>query len=118
MRYASTVFVQCSQSTFHVCISGSVDFSTKKEVFVQCMAVRRLQEEKSILVREMRQHWDALKSRASVLSEFSLHQNEGMWQSKCALQLTGVFHWCKCNHSIKELGVVGPVVLGWICLWL
>ena len=88
LQYLCSVF---SINLPYLCITGSVDFSTKKEVFVQCMAVRRLQEEKSILVREMRQHWDVLKARANVLSEVSLHQGEGMWQSKCALLLIAVF---------------------------
>ena len=68
-----------------LCVTGSVDYSTKREVFSKYMAVCRLQEEKSILLREMKQHWDVLKARASVLSEVSLHHEEGMCQSKCAL---------------------------------
>ncbi|XP_032391834.1 uncharacterized protein LOC116701895 [Etheostoma spectabile] len=55
---------------------GAVDFSTKKEVFDRVMAVRRLQEEKKILVKEIKQHWDSLKSHARVLSEWSFHQSE------------------------------------------
>ncbi|XP_035528808.1 uncharacterized protein LOC118336301 [Morone saxatilis] len=56
--------------------SGSADFSTKKEVFDRVMGVRRLQEEKKILVKEMKQHWESLKAHARVLSELSQHQSE------------------------------------------
>ncbi|XP_032364155.1 uncharacterized protein LOC116678296 [Etheostoma spectabile] len=56
--------------------SGSADFSTKKEVFDRVMGVRRLQEDKKILVKEMKQHWESLKAHARVLSELSQHQSE------------------------------------------
>lgn len=68
-------------------ITGSADFSTKKEVFDRVMGVWRLQEEKKILVKEMKQHWESLKAHARVLSELSHHQSEDTMQSKCSLVL-------------------------------
>ena len=40
-------------------------------VFDNIMAVRRLNEEKQILVREMDQHWKFLTARAVILKELS-----------------------------------------------
>ncbi|XP_051250195.1 uncharacterized protein LOC127359916 [Dicentrarchus labrax] len=60
--------------------NGSADFSTKKEVFHRVMGVRRLQEEKKILVKEMKQHWESLKAHARVLSQLSQHQSEDAMQ--------------------------------------
>lgn len=80
----TTYFMQWSFPSIYVCVTGTVDFSTKKEVFDRVMAVRRLQEEKKILVKEIKQHWDSLKAHASVLSELSLLQSENTLQGKCA----------------------------------
>ena len=42
------------------CISDSVDLKTKRKAFDTVMAVRRHEEEKKILVKEMNHHWKYL----------------------------------------------------------
>ncbi|KAK1886867.1 Carbamoyl-phosphate synthase pyrimidine-specific large chain [Dissostichus eleginoides] len=51
--------------------SDSVDLKTKRKAFDIIMAIRRLQEEKKIVVTEMDHHWKALKARADSLKELS-----------------------------------------------
>ncbi|XP_042607829.1 uncharacterized protein LOC122142195 [Cyprinus carpio] len=45
----------------------SVDLSTKRKAFDIVMAVRRLEEEKRILIAEMNKHWKSLCTRADTL---------------------------------------------------
>ncbi|XP_065140166.1 uncharacterized protein [Paramisgurnus dabryanus] len=45
----------------------SVPFPTKRKVFDRVMAMRRLQEEKSLLCKEMQQHWMVLTHKTSKL---------------------------------------------------
>lgn len=49
------------------CISESVPFLTKRKVFDRVMAMRRLQEEKSLICKEMQQHWMVLTHKTSKL---------------------------------------------------
>ncbi len=49
------------------CISESVPFLTKRKVFDRVMAMRRLQEEKSLICKEMQQHWMVLTHKMSKL---------------------------------------------------
>ncbi len=49
------------------CISESVPFLTKRKVFDRVMAMRRLQEEKIIICKEMQQHWMVLTHKMSKL---------------------------------------------------
>ncbi len=48
-------------------ISESVPFLTKRKVFDRVMAMRHLQEEKSIICKEMQQHWMVLTHKTSKL---------------------------------------------------
>ncbi|XP_030253197.1 uncharacterized protein LOC115569309 [Sparus aurata] len=48
-----------------------VDLRTKRRAFDIVMAVRRLQEEKEILVMEMNHHWKSLSTRGDSLKELS-----------------------------------------------
>lgn len=56
---------------FHLCIPDSVDLRTKRKAFDIVMAVRRLEEEKRILIAEMNKHWKSLCSRADTLKQMS-----------------------------------------------
>ncbi|XP_036935335.1 uncharacterized protein LOC119008777 [Acanthopagrus latus] len=51
--------------------SDFVDLRTKRRAFDMVMAVRRLQEEKMILVMEMKHHWRSLSTRSDSLKELS-----------------------------------------------
>ena len=53
------------------CIPDSVDLKTKRKAFDTVMAVRRHEEEKKILVKEMNHHWKYLSARADGLKELS-----------------------------------------------
>ena len=57
---------------FHLCISDSVDLRTKRKAFDIVMAVRRLEEEKRILIAEMNKHWKSLCTRADTLKSSQL----------------------------------------------
>ncbi|KAG7455547.1 hypothetical protein MATL_G00257940 [Megalops atlanticus] len=46
---------------------GTVGILTKKRIFDKVMAVRRLEEEEVILLKEMRQHWKSLRQRELTL---------------------------------------------------
>ncbi|KAL6471803.1 hypothetical protein MHYP_G00204530 [Metynnis hypsauchen] len=50
-------------------VRGSIDFNSEKKGSNRIMFVQRLQEEKKILVREIKQHWDSLKACDCVLSK-------------------------------------------------
>ncbi|XP_062864538.1 uncharacterized protein LOC134326322 [Trichomycterus rosablanca] len=71
--------------------NDSVDLRTKKMVFDNIMAVRRLKEEKQILVREMDQHWKFLTARADTLKEltFLLVSDQPMKNSQWSLTEEG-----------------------------
>ena len=56
---------------FHLCIPDSVDLRTKRKAFDIVMAVRRLEEEKRILIAEMNKHWKSLCSRADTPKQMS-----------------------------------------------
>lgn len=56
---------------FHNCIPDSVDLRTKRKAFDSVMAIRRLEEEKKIVVAEMAKHWKSLSTRADTLNEMS-----------------------------------------------
>lgn len=56
---------------FHQCIPDSVDLRTKRKAFDIVMAVRRLEEEKKILIAEMNKHWKSLCTRADTLKQMS-----------------------------------------------
>ncbi|ROI93617.1 hypothetical protein DPX16_3287 [Anabarilius grahami] len=49
----------------------SVDLRTKRKAFDIVMAVRRLEEEKKILIAEMNKHWKSLCTRADTLKQMS-----------------------------------------------
>ncbi|XP_058617795.1 uncharacterized protein LOC131531206 isoform X1 [Onychostoma macrolepis] len=49
----------------------SVDLRTKRKAFDMVMAVRRLEEEKRILIAEMNKHWKSLCTRADTLKHMS-----------------------------------------------
>lgn len=49
----------------------SVDLRTKRKAFDSVMAIRRLEEEKKIVVAEMAKHWKSLSTRADTLNEMS-----------------------------------------------
>lgn len=69
---------------FYLCIPDSVDLRTKRKAFDLVMAVRRLEEEKRILVAEMHKHWKCLCTRADTLKLMSSqHANmtSGMYLS-------------------------------------
>ncbi|XP_077093872.1 uncharacterized protein LOC143745629 [Siphateles boraxobius] len=51
--------------------SDSVDLRTKRKAFDIVMAVRRLEEEKRILIAEMNKHWKSLCTRADTLKQMS-----------------------------------------------
>ena len=55
----------------HLRIPDSVDLRTKRRAFDLVMSVRRLEEEKIIVVTEMNQHWKALCNQANSLREMS-----------------------------------------------
>lgn len=58
--------------------SESAPFLTKRKVFDKVMAVRRLQEERGLLCKEMKQHWTVLTHK---MSKFEALINE--ISSKC-----------------------------------
>ncbi len=55
----------------HKCFLDFVDLRTKRRAFDIVMAIRRLQEEKEILVMEMNHHWKSLSTRGDSLKELS-----------------------------------------------
>lgn len=56
---------------FHNCIPDTVDLKTKRKAFDVVMAIRRLEEEKKIVLSEMAKHWKSLSTRADTLKEMS-----------------------------------------------
>lgn len=65
----------------HKCFLDIVDLRTKRRAFDTVMAVRRLQEEKEILVMEMNHHWKSLSSRGDSLKELSCLVSRATMQS-------------------------------------
>ncbi|CAM4568525.1 unnamed protein product [Leuciscus chuanchicus] len=49
----------------------TVDLKTKRKAFDVVMAIRRLEEEKKIVLSEMAKHWKSLSTRADTLKEMS-----------------------------------------------
>ncbi|XP_059367594.1 uncharacterized protein LOC132106020 isoform X1 [Carassius carassius] len=49
----------------------AVDLKTKRKAFDVVMAIRRLEEEKKIVLSEMAKHWKSLSTRADTLKEMS-----------------------------------------------
>ena len=47
----------------------SVDLRTKRRAFDLIMSLRRLQEEKKILITEMKNHWNSLSARGDSLQQ-------------------------------------------------
>lgn len=56
---------------FNLCITDSADLRTKRKAFDIVMAVRRLEEEKGILIAEMNKHWKSLCTHADTLKQMS-----------------------------------------------
>ena len=65
------------------CIPETVDLRTKRKAFDIVMAVRRLEEEKKILVTEMNHHWKCLSTRADGLAKLSCIVSEPMKGMYC-----------------------------------
>ncbi|KAI4806955.1 hypothetical protein KUCAC02_017745, partial [Chaenocephalus aceratus] len=57
-------------------------FMTKRRAFDLVMAVKRLEEEKKILVTEMNHHWKVLSTRSDSLKELSCLQNSPLGLSE------------------------------------
>ncbi|KAI4829811.1 hypothetical protein KUCAC02_001476 [Chaenocephalus aceratus] len=67
----SSAMAATTQCLSHKCNPDSVDLKTKRKAFDIIMAIRRLQEEKKMVVTEMDRHWKALKACADSLKELS-----------------------------------------------
>ena len=65
----------------HKCIPDYVDLKKKRKAFDTIMAVRRLQEEKGILVTEMEHHWRTLSACAHDLKELACIVSSGTMSS-------------------------------------
>lgn len=71
--------------------SDSVSLTTKRRAFDIIMAIRRLEEEKKILVREMDHHWKSLSKYDDTLKELSsLFSSEIFKSSHCGLSEEGL----------------------------
>ncbi|XP_033984221.1 uncharacterized protein LOC117480849 [Trematomus bernacchii] len=82
--------------------SDSFDLRTKRRAFDLVMAVKRLQEEKKILVTEMNQHWKVLSTRSDSLKEMSCLQNSPLGLSEDGMKgLQSMFR--KKQHDIGEM---------------
>ncbi|XP_039465764.1 uncharacterized protein LOC120439117 [Oreochromis aureus] len=69
----------------------SVSLTTKRRAFDIIMAIRRLEEEKKILVREMDHHWKSLSKYDDTLKELSgLFSSEIFKSSHCGLSEEGL----------------------------
>ncbi|XP_039464910.1 uncharacterized protein LOC120438595 [Oreochromis aureus] len=64
--------------------SDSVSLTTKRRAFDIIMAIRRLEEEKKILVREMDHHWKSLSKYDDTLKELS-----GLFSTRIAQPVVG-----------------------------
>ncbi|KAI4825215.1 hypothetical protein KUCAC02_020902, partial [Chaenocephalus aceratus] len=82
--------------------SESFDLRTKRRAFDLVMAVKRLQEEKKILVTEMNHHWKVLSTRSDSLKELSCLQNSPLGLSEDVMKgLQSMFR--KKQHDIGEM---------------
>ncbi|XP_024659438.2 uncharacterized protein LOC112435300 isoform X3 [Maylandia zebra] len=71
--------------------SDSVSLTTKRRAFDIIMAIRRLEEEKKILVTEMDHHWKSLSKYDDILKELSgLFSSEIFKSSHCGLSEEGL----------------------------
>lgn len=66
---------------FHNCIPDAVDLKIKRKAFDVVMAIRRLEEEKKIVLSEMAKHWKSLSTRADTLKEMSSQLSSEALQS-------------------------------------
>lgn len=55
----------------HLLVTDTVDLRIKRNFFDTIMAVRRLEEEKKILVTAMHHHWSYIKNKLALLKEIS-----------------------------------------------
>ena len=91
----------------HKCFLDFVDLRTKRRAFDMVMAVRRLQEEKMILVMEMKHHWRSLSTRSDSLKELSCLVSRATMQSmyskfyitRMYISVTG---WKVCRASSEK----------------
>lgn len=75
-RWAFNRLFQCWPSIHELlfcykCFPDSVDLRTKRRAFDLIMSLRRLQEEKKILITEMKNHWNSLSARGDSLQQLS-----------------------------------------------
>ncbi|XP_047239102.1 uncharacterized protein LOC124878915 isoform X6 [Girardinichthys multiradiatus] len=69
--------------------SDSVCLTIKRRAFDGIMAVRRLEEEKRILVREMDHHWKSLLAYEDTLKKLSYLSSSGSFKSLCMCNFKG-----------------------------
>ncbi|CAL8311067.1 unnamed protein product [Gadus morhua 'NCC'] len=60
----------------------NVDLKTKRKAFDVVMAIRRLEEERKIVIAEMAKHWKSLSTRADTLKEMSCRFSSEPLQSE------------------------------------
>lgn len=77
-----------------------VDLRTKRRAFDNVMAIRRLEEEKKILVMEMNHHWKSLSSRGDSLKELSIQVSSATVES-----MHSKFHIARMLVSITDVKV-------------
>lgn len=77
---------------FHLCIPDSVDLRTKRKAFDIVMAVRRLEEEKRILIAEMNKHWKSLCTRADTLKHMSSQLSNVTSGTVCICVILGIHY--------------------------
>ncbi|XP_057202587.1 uncharacterized protein LOC130561930 [Triplophysa rosa] len=68
----------------------SVDLRTKRKAFDMVMAVRRLEEEKRIVIAEMEKYWTSLCTRADTLKEMSSQLCSGTSNEMWGLSKEGI----------------------------
>ncbi|XP_067219639.1 uncharacterized protein [Chanodichthys erythropterus] len=69
----------------------AVDLKTKRKAFDVVMAIRRLEEEKKIVLSEMAKHWKSLSTRADTLKEMSCQlSSEALKSELWALNEEGI----------------------------
>nr|XP_055036443.1 uncharacterized protein LOC129423929 isoform X2 [Misgurnus anguillicaudatus] len=82
--------------------TDSVSLQTKRKAFDVIMSLKRLEEEKKILVAEMSHHWKFLSARANALKELSCLISsdtlEGMCNILCYI-IAKFISWC-CLFSV------------------
>lgn len=61
-------------------IAGHGDMVKKKRVYDKVMLLTRLKEEEVIVVREVKQHWEYLRSVVGMIEELSSQLSEGITQ--------------------------------------